>query len=80
MVWTDSVYANSESPPINEKEKGKNNKYNNWLAIQTLAVAPIEITTELVFNQPPTSRHYLIPDSEQAACSQLTNSVQQRLL
>ena len=23
MVWTDSVYTNSESPPINEKEKRK---------------------------------------------------------
>jgi len=43
-------------------------------------VAPIEITTELVFNQPPTSGRFLIPDSGQAACSQLTNSVQQRLL
>ena len=37
----------------------------------------IEITTELVFNQPPTSRCFLIPDSGQAACSKLTNSVQQ---
>jgi len=47
----------------------------------TLAVAPNEITTELVFNQPPTSGHFLIPDSGQAAaCSQLTNSVQQCLL
>jgi len=39
-------------------------------------VAPIEITIELVFNQPPTSRRFLIPDSGQAACSQLTNSIQ----
>ena len=23
MEWTDSIYANSESPPINEKEKRK---------------------------------------------------------
>jgi len=38
-------------------------------------VAPIEITTELMFNQPPTSGRFLIPDSRQAACSQLTNSV-----
>ena len=44
---------------------------------RTLAVAPIEITTELMFNQPPTSGRFLIPDSGQAACSQLTNSVQQ---
>ena len=29
MVWTDSIYANSESPPINKKEK----KENNWLAM-----------------------------------------------
>jgi len=36
-------------------------------------VAPIEITTELMFNQPPTSGCFLIPDSGQAACSQLTN-------
>jgi len=35
-------------------------------------MAPIEITTELVFNQPPTSGRFLIPDSGQAACSQLT--------
>jgi len=47
---------------------------------QTLAMAPIEITTELVFNQPPTSGWFLILDSGQAACSQLTNSVQQCLL
>jgi len=26
-------------------------------------MAPIEITTELLFNQPPTSRRFLIPDS-----------------
>ena len=32
-----------------------------------------EITTELVFNQPPTSGRFLIPDSGQAECSQLTN-------
>ena len=32
MVWTDSVYANSESPPINKKKKGKK-KNNNQLAI-----------------------------------------------
>ena len=31
-------------------------------------------------NQPPTSGHFLILDSGQAACSQLTNSVQQCLL
>jgi len=43
-------------------------------------VTPIEITTELVFNQPPTGRRFLIPDSGQAVCSQLTNSVQQCLL
>jgi len=43
---------------------------------RTLAVAPIEITAEVVFNQPPTSGRFLIPDSGQAACSQLTNSVQ----
>ena len=29
----------------------------------------IEITTELLFNQLPTSRRFLIPDSGQAACS-----------
>ena len=46
----------------------------------TLAVAPNEITTELVFNQPPTSGRFLIPDSGQAVCSQLTNFVQQCLL
>ena len=40
-------------------------------------MAPNEITTELVFNQPPTSGRFLIPDSGQAACSQLTNCVQQ---
>jgi len=38
-------------------------------------VAPIETTTELMFNQPPTSGRFLIPDSGQAACSQLTNSL-----
>jgi len=43
-------------------------------------MAPIVITTELVFNQPPTSGRFLIPDSRQAACSQLTKSVQQCLL
>jgi len=43
-------------------------------------VAPIEITTELVFNQSPTSGRFLIPNSGQAACSLLTNSVQQCLL
>jgi len=43
-------------------------------------VAPIEITTKLMFNQPPMSRRFLIPDSGQAVCSQLTNSVQQCLL
>jgi len=43
-------------------------------------VAPIEITTELVLNQPPTSGRFLIPDSGQAPCSQLTNCVQQCLL
>jgi len=43
-------------------------------------VAPIEITTELVFNQPPTSRRFLIPDNRQVEYSQLTNSVQQCLL
>jgi len=43
-------------------------------------VAPIEITTELMFDQPPTSGRFLFPDSGQAACSQLTNSVQQCLL
>jgi len=43
-------------------------------------VALIEITTELMFNQPPTSIRFLIPDSGQATCSQLTNSVQQCLL
>jgi len=43
-------------------------------------VAPIEFTTELAFNQPPTSGHFLIPDSGQAMCSQLTKSVQQCLL
>ena len=47
---------------------------------RTLAVAPNEISTELVFNQPPTSGRFWIPDSGQAACSQLTNSVQQCLL
>jgi len=26
MVWTDSVYANNESPPINKKQKGKKKK------------------------------------------------------
>ena len=26
MVWTDSVYANNESPPINKKGKKKKNK------------------------------------------------------
>ena len=40
-------------------------------------MAPIEITIELVFNQPATSGCFLIPDSGQAACSQLNNSVQQ---
>jgi len=30
----------------------------------------IEITTELMFNQPPTSGRFLFPDSGQAACSQ----------
>jgi len=48
--------------------------------LRTLAVAPIEITIGLMFNQPPTSGRFLIPDSGQAACSQLTNSVQQRLI
>jgi len=43
-------------------------------------VAPNEITIELVFNQPPTSGCFLIPDSGQVACSQLTKSVQQCLL
>jgi len=43
-------------------------------------MAPIEITTELLFNQPPMSVRFLIPDSGQATCSQLTNSVQQCLL
>jgi len=43
-------------------------------------MAPIEITTELMFNQPPTSGCFLIPDSGQATYSQLTNSVQQFLL
>ena len=43
-------------------------------------MAPIEITTELVFNQPPISGHFSVPDSKQAACSQLTKSVQQCLL
>jgi len=43
-------------------------------------MAPIEITTELVFNQPPMSGCFLILDSGQAVCSQLTNSVQQCLL
>jgi len=33
-----------------------------------------------MFNQPPTSGRFLIPDSGQAACSQLTNSIQQCLL
>jgi len=37
--------------------------------LQTLVVAPNEITTELVFNQPPTSGCFLIPDSGQAVCS-----------
>ena len=37
-------------------------------------------TTELMFNQPPTSEHFLILDSGQAVCSHLTNSVQQCLL
>jgi len=35
-------------------------------------VAPIEITTELVFNQPPTTGRFLIPDSGQAACLSTT--------
>jgi len=39
-----------------------------------MAVAPIDITTELVFNQPPTSGRFLIPDSGR---SQLTNSDKQ---
>jgi len=43
-------------------------------------VAPIEISTERVFNQPPTSGRFLILDSGKAVCSQLTNSVQQYLL
>jgi len=43
-------------------------------------VAPNENTKELVFNQSLTSGCFLIPDSGQAACSQLTNSVQQCLL
>jgi len=43
-------------------------------------MAPIEFTIELVFNQPPMSGRFLILDSGQAACSQLTNCVQQRLL
>ena len=30
MVWTDSVYTDSESPPIQEKEKKEINKYNNF--------------------------------------------------
>jgi len=50
-----------------------------FLGCLTLAVAPIEITTELVFYQPPMSGRFLIPDSGQVACSQLTNSVQQCL-
>jgi len=37
--------------------------------LRTLVVAPNEITTELVFNQPPTSGCFLIPDSGQAVCS-----------
>ena len=32
----------------------------------------IEITTELLFNQLPMSRRFLIPDSGQAACRLLT--------
>jgi len=40
-------------------------------------MAPIEITTELVFNQPPMSGRFLFLDNGQAACSQLTNYVQQ---
>jgi len=43
-------------------------------------VATIEITTELVFNQPATSGRLLIPDSRQAVCSQLTNPIQQCFL
>ena len=39
MVWTDSIYANNESPPINKtKEKIKRIK-NNQLAIYTKRVA-----------------------------------------
>ena len=38
MVWTDSIYANNESPPINKKEKRKRIK-NNQLAIYTKRVA-----------------------------------------
>ena len=38
-------------------------------------MAPIELTIELVVNQPPTSGRFLIPDSGQAACSQLINSI-----
>jgi len=43
-------------------------------------MAPIEFTTELMFNQPPMSGRFLIPDRGQAACLQLTNSVQLPLI
>ena len=52
-------------PPITDPPTSRQPLYNgHWLWHQ------IEITTELVFNQPPMSGHFLILDSGQAACSQ----------
>ena len=66
-----SYVAITVEPPITDPPTSGQPLYGHW---RTLAAAPIEITTELVFNQPPTSGRFLIPDSGQAACSQLTYS------
>jgi len=57
--------AYTVEPPITDPPTSGQPQYNgHW---------PWQITIELVFNQPPTSGRFLIPDSGQAACSQLTN-------
>ena len=62
---------NTVEPPITDPPMSGQPLYNgHWLWHQL----------KLLFNQPPTSGRFLIPDSGQAACSQLTNSVQQGLL
>ena len=63
--------SNTVEPPITDPPTSGQPLYNgHWLWHQFN-----EITTELVVNQPPPSGRFLIPDSGQAACSQLTNSV-----